>query len=54
VAGHVEGEAIVFDGPAPTTDLVGLLDEQSILTQVVSGAKPGGSCSYDDDGTSRI
>ena len=41
MAGHVEGEAVVLDGPAPASNPVGLLEQQRVFTEMIGGAEPG-------------
>src|SRR6188472_3705104 len=48
VAGIVEGEATLLDGPTPTTNLGVLLEYQTVLPEVVTRAQTGRTGSEDD------
>jgi hypothetical protein len=51
VSGHIEGEAVVLNGPAPPSDPVGLLDQNGILSDMVGGAQSGRAGADDYDGS---
>jgi hypothetical protein len=49
VTGVIEGEAVVFDGAAPTADVALFFENDSVFTKMIGGAQASGS-SPDDDG----
>jgi hypothetical protein len=49
MAGHIEGESVVFDGPAPAADAVSLFDQDGVGTEMVCGAQASRAGAYDNN-----
>jgi hypothetical protein len=48
VTGHIEGEAVVLDRPAPSPNPICLLQQDRVSPEMVGCAQAGGTCSDDD------